>query len=60
MLSIVVASSILALILLSAAIVEQVGRWAVEIFGRRTVRQPGPASFEAEDRFGLLAKTKQL
>jgi len=58
MLSLVIASSILALILLSAAVAELFCRWVIEVFGKRAASRPAPSptSFEPEDRFGLLSE----
>jgi len=60
MLSIVIASSILALILLTAAVAELFCRWVIEVFGKRAANRPAPTSFEADDRFGVLAESNPL
>jgi hypothetical protein len=60
MLSLVIASSILALIFLAAAVVEQVCRWFLTHNARRRIRQEASAAFKAEHGFGLLAEPNRI
>jgi hypothetical protein len=60
MLSLVIASMILALIFLAAAVVELVGRWFITHIAKRRVRRDSSAAFKAEDSFGLLAEPNRV
>ena len=60
MLSLVIASSILALILLAAATVELFCRWAMEAFGKRAASRPVTRQYETDNRLELLGEPNQL
>jgi hypothetical protein len=60
MLSLVIATSILALILLAAAIVELACRWAMSLVRKLAARRAASTSFEADERFGRLAEPNQF
>jgi hypothetical protein len=60
MLTLVIASSILASIFLVAAVVEQVGRFSVNFLARWRAGSATSAPFESEDHFGLRAEPNQL
>jgi hypothetical protein len=60
MLPLVIASSILALILLAAATVELVCRWAIEAVGKRAASRPEPSQHQTDNRLGLLGEPNQF
>ncbi|HMB04796.1 MAG TPA: hypothetical protein VKP69_13780 [Isosphaeraceae bacterium] len=60
MLRLVIASSILALSLLAAAIAELFFRWIIEVVGKRAASRPMPSQYEADNRLGLLGEPNQF
>jgi hypothetical protein len=61
MLWLVIASSILALSVLAAAIAELFFRWIIEeVVGKRAASRPMPSQYEADNRLGLLGEPGQF
>ncbi len=61
MLPLVIASLILALILLAAATVELVCRWAIGVSDKRAASRPVPIrQYEADNPLGILGEPNQF